>query len=96
MSYRSHKPPSTASRRYKRSSLGKTETTRNETRYNVTVVWGGKDLTPRTTVTPDRRKALRIAQSIAERGARIVLVKKGSFNDGYKLIADFSTVGGES
>lgn len=81
-------------RRYKRSSLGKSERTRNEARFCVTFVWGRNDMVPRKYVTPDRRKALRYARSMAASGARIVLVKKGDFKRGQKLIADFSTVGG--
>lgn len=84
----------TKAARFKRSSLGQAETTRNQDTFSVIVVRGAHDLTPRTTVTTDRRKALRVAKSIAESGARIVLVKKGSFKRGQKLIADFSTVGG--
>lgn len=78
----------------KRSGLGRIESYPKQTRFTVTVVWGGKDLTPRTTVTTDRRKAMRIARSIASNGAPIVLVKKGVSHATMKLVADFSTVGG--
>jgi hypothetical protein len=80
--------------RSKRSGLATTENFPKQTRFTVTVVWGGKDLTPRTTVTTDRRKAMRIARSIASNGAPIVLVKKGVSHATMKLVADFSTVGG--
>jgi hypothetical protein len=80
--------------RFKRSSLGKAETTRNEARFNVTYVWGPHDMTPRRYITPDRRKAMAIARRIAGEGARIVLVKKGDFKRGQKLIVDLSSVGG--
>ena len=81
-------------RRYKRSHAGKGETTRNWASYSVIFVWGASDMTPRRAVLFGRREAIRYAKERAQLGAKIVLVKKGSFNDGMKLSADFSTVGG--
>lgn len=80
--------------RFHRSGLGTTGLAPKQTTFVVTFVWGRRDLTPHRKVTTDRRKALRIARSIAADGARIVLVKKGATHASMKLIADFSTVGG--
>lgn len=87
-------PGAARAAKFKRSGLATTERFPQQTKFTVTVVWGGKDLTPRTTVTTDRRKAMRIARSAASDGAPIVLVKKGVSHATMKLIADFSTVGG--
>lgn len=84
----------TKAARFKRSSLGKAEKTRNEPTYNVIFVWGGKDITPHRMASFDRQHAFRYAKERVQQGAKIVLVKKGTFNTGMKLIADFSTVGG--
>lgn len=66
----------------------------NDRAYSVIFVWGADDMTARTMTAPDMGKALQRAKVLAERGAKIVLVKKGSIDGGMKLIADFSTVGG--
>lgn len=81
-------------RRFKQSSLGRAETTRNDTTFSVTFVLSVYEQTPREYVTTDRRKAFRVAKEKVQDGAPIVLVKKGSFKRGKKLIADFSTIGG--
>jgi len=80
--------------KFKRSSLGKAETTRNRAEYIVTFVWGAQDMTQRNAVMFGRREAFRYAKIRAAQGARIVVLKKGSFATGQKVIADFSTVGG--
>lgn len=77
-----------------RSRQDAVDTTRNVPTYNVIFVWGGSDLTPRRMAYFNRQHAFRYAKERVERGARIVLVKKGTFHTGMKLIADFSTVGG--
>ncbi|NUS25055.1 MAG: hypothetical protein HOV92_12645 [Streptomyces sp.] len=77
-----------------RAKSRKADTTRNEPTYNVIVVWGGDNLTPQRMASYDRRHALRYAKERVQRGAKIVLVKKGTPETGFKLIADFSTVGG--
>lgn len=79
--------------RWRRSSVGKTETTRNDKTFSVTFVIGPQDLTARHYVTPDRSRAFRVAREKVQDGAPIVLVKKGRFQN-EKLIADLSTVGG--
>lgn len=81
-------------RNAKRTRSHNPDTTRNERSYNVVFVWGSDDMTTRRLAVYDRHKAMACAKSLAARGAKIVLVKKGTFNTGMKLIADFSTVGG--
>ena len=82
---------STKSARLKRSRF---EASLNDRAYNVVFVWGADDMTAYSMAVADMRKALTRAKALAERGAKIVLVKKNTPNDGMKLIADFSTVGG--
>ncbi|MGW8703112.1 hypothetical protein ACWGOK_40425 [Streptomyces eurythermus] len=79
------------SARLKRSRF---EATLNDRSYNVLFVWGPEDMAARTMAASNMRKALERAKALADRGAKIVLVKKNTPNDGAKLIADFSTVGG--
>jgi hypothetical protein len=81
-------------RRFKQSGLGTAENKPKRTHFTVTFVIGPQDLTPREYVTTDRRQALRVAKEQVQVGAPIVLVKKGTFDNGMKLVADFSTVGG--
>ena len=80
--------------RANRSRVGSVDTTRNWASYSVIFVWGEHDMTTRKSLLFGRREAIRFAKELLQRGAKIVLVKKGNFNTGMKLIADFSTIGG--
>lgn len=78
----------------KRSVASKAETTRTHRLFHVVYVWGSHDTYTRLHSTYGRREAFRFAKDKADEGAKIVLVKKGTFHTGMKLVADFSTVGG--
>ncbi|MFD8839824.1 hypothetical protein [Streptomyces griseofuscus] len=79
------------SARLKRASF---EAALNNRSYDVVFVWGAGDMAARCMAVADEDKALQRAMDLADRGAKIVLVKKNTPNDGAKLIADFSTVRG--
>lgn len=79
------------SARLKQSRL---EAAQNGRAYSVVFVWGADDMAARSMAVTNADKALQRAKSLADRGAKIVLVKKNTPNNGMKLVADFSTVGG--
>lgn len=81
-------------RKAKGSTLSRGRATRNHRMFHVIYVWGTHDTYTRRHSTYGRREALRYAKELAQQGAKIVLLKKGTFDTGMKLIADFSTVGG--
>jgi hypothetical protein len=87
-------PSTVTHRRAKRGTLSRARNTCNQRLFHVIYVWGAHDTYTRRHSTYGRREALRYAKELAQQGAKIVLLKKGTFDTGMKLIADFSTVGG--